>query len=43
MKVYQRLAQAFAAEGVTKIFGLMGDGNMYWMHELAKLGVASSR
>ena len=39
MKVYQRLAQAFAAEGVTKIFGLMGDGNMYWMHELAKLGV----
>jgi len=39
MKVYQRLAQAFAAEGVTRIFGLMGDGNMYWMHELAKLGV----
>lgn len=39
MKVYQRLAQAFAAEGVTHIFGIMGDGNMYWMHELDKLGV----
>src|SRR5665811_1722859 len=39
MKVYQRLASAFKAEGVSHIFGLMGDGNMYWMHELAKLGV----
>jgi acetolactate synthase-1/2/3 large subunit len=39
MKVYQRLASAFAAEGVSHIFGIMGDGNMYWMHELDKLGV----
>lgn len=39
MKVYERLAQAFAAEGVSHIFGIMGDGNMYWMHELDKLGV----
>ena len=39
MKVYQRLANAFAAEGVSAIFGIMGDGNMYWMHELDKLGV----
>src|SRR3990170_3178241 len=39
MKVYQRLASAFKAEGVSHIFGLMGDGNMYWMHELDKLGV----
>ena len=39
MKVYQRLAQAFAAEGVTHLFGIMGDGNMYWMTELDKLGV----
>ncbi len=39
MKVYQRLASAFAAEGVSTIFGIMGDGNMYWMHELDKLGV----
>lgn len=39
MKVYQRLASAFAAEGVSAIFGIMGDGNMYWMHELDKLGI----
>jgi acetolactate synthase-1/2/3 large subunit len=39
MKVYERLASAFAAEGVSHIFGIMGDGNMYWMHELDKLGV----
>ncbi len=38
MKVYQRLAANFVAEGVTHIFGIMGDGNMYWMHELDKLG-----
>jgi thiamine pyrophosphate-dependent acetolactate synthase large subunit-like protein len=38
MKVYQRLAQAFVAEGVTHMFGIMGDGNMYWMHELDRLG-----
>src|SRR6266705_4626678 len=38
MKVYQRLAADFVAEGVTHIFGIMGDGNMYWMHELDKLG-----
>ncbi len=38
MKVYQRLAGAFKAEGMTHLFGIMGDGNMYWMHELDKLG-----
>jgi thiamine pyrophosphate-dependent acetolactate synthase large subunit-like protein len=38
MKVYQRLASAFVAEGTTHLFGIMGDGNMYWMHELDKLG-----
>jgi len=38
MKVYQRLASAFIAEGTTHLFGIMGDGNMYWMHELDKLG-----
>ncbi|MET0503183.1 MAG: thiamine pyrophosphate-binding protein, partial [Candidatus Binatia bacterium] len=38
MKVYQRLAADFVAEGVTHIFGIMGDGNMYWIHELDKLG-----
>ncbi len=39
MKVYERLAEAFKAEGTKHIFGMMGDGNMYWMHALAKLGV----
>ena len=29
MKVYQRLAANFIAEGVTHLFGIMGDGNMY--------------
>jgi hypothetical protein len=29
MKVYERLAEAFKAEGTTHIFGMMGDGNMY--------------
>ena len=39
MKVYQRLAAAFAAEGATHVFGMMGDGNMYWIDELDTLGV----
>ena len=39
MKVYERLADAFAAEGARTIFGMMGDGNMFWMHALAKHGV----
>jgi acetolactate synthase-1/2/3 large subunit len=39
MKVYQRLAQAFKAEGTEAVFGMMGDANMYWYTELDKLGV----
>lgn len=39
MKVYQRLAQAFKAEGCTATFGMMGDGNMYWLTEMHKLGI----
>ncbi len=39
MKVYERLAEAFKAEGTTHVFGMMGDGNMYWMDALIKLGV----
>jgi thiamine pyrophosphate-dependent acetolactate synthase large subunit-like protein len=39
VKVYERLADAFAAEGTRTIFGMMGDGNMYWMHALARLGM----
>ena len=30
MKVYQRLAESFKAEGVSAVFGIMGDANMYW-------------
>lgn len=39
MKVYDVLAKAFAAEGVTDVFGMMGDANMYWIDRLAKEGV----
>jgi thiamine pyrophosphate-dependent acetolactate synthase large subunit-like protein len=39
MKVYQRLAHAFKAEGTTATFGMMGDGNMYWIYALDRLGV----
>ena len=39
MKVFQRLAQAFKAEGTEAVFGIMGDANMYWYSELDKLGV----
>ncbi|RPI47150.1 MAG: thiamine pyrophosphate-binding protein [Betaproteobacteria bacterium] len=39
MKVYQRLAQAFKGEGITATFGMMGDGNMYWVSELHKIGI----
>lgn len=39
MKVYEALAKAFAAEGVTDVFGMMGDANLYWIDHLDKLGV----
>jgi thiamine pyrophosphate-dependent acetolactate synthase large subunit-like protein len=39
MKVYQRLAQAFKAEGVSATFGMMGDGNLFWLAEMHKLGI----
>ena len=39
MKVYQRMAATFKAEGVTATFGMMGDGNMFWLAEMHKLGV----
>lgn len=38
MKVYEALAAAFAAEGVTDVFGMMGDANMHWMNALAGHG-----
>ncbi|MQY19664.1 thiamine pyrophosphate-binding protein [Nocardia macrotermitis] len=38
MKVYEALANAFAAEGATHVFGMMGDANMHWMNALAEHG-----
>lgn len=38
MKVYEALANAFAAEGATHVFGMMGDANMHWMNALAGHG-----
>jgi acetolactate synthase-1/2/3 large subunit len=34
MKLRQALAAAIAAEGVTTVFGLIGDGNMYLLEDL---------
>lgn len=40
MKVYEAVANAFVKEGVTTVFGLMGDGNMSWAAAMsAKPGV----
>jgi acetolactate synthase-1/2/3 large subunit len=39
VKVYEGVARAFAAEGVTDVFGMMGDGNMHWMDAVAGLGI----
>jgi acetolactate synthase-1/2/3 large subunit len=39
MKVYERLSQAFKAEGTTNVFGMMGDGNMYWQYANHKNGI----
>ena len=39
MKVYERIAQAFVAEGVTDVFGMMGDANMHWIEAMSDLGV----
>src|SRR5271154_775242 len=39
MKVYEALAKAFADEGTTAVFGMMGDANLYWLNALEKYGV----
>ena len=39
MKVYDRLAEAFVAEGATATFGLMGACNAWWMHCMHQRGV----
>jgi thiamine pyrophosphate-dependent acetolactate synthase large subunit-like protein len=36
MKVQEALAEAFVAEGTTTVFGLMGNGNMYWWSALER-------
>lgn len=35
MRIHQYVADAFVAEGVGTVFGLMGDGNMTWLAEMA--------
>ena len=37
MKVYEAVARAFVKEGVTDVFGLMGDGNMSWAAAMSKM------
>lgn len=37
MKVYEAIANAFAREGTTTVFGLLGDGNMYWSAAMSKM------
>ena len=39
MKGYEALAGAFAAEGTTDVFTMMGDANMHWLNALDALGV----
>lgn len=36
MKVYEAMANAFVREGTTKLFGLLGDGQMTWWAAIAK-------
>src|SRR5215470_18413183 len=38
MKVYHAIANAFEAEGVTDIFGMTGEANIYLISELEKRG-----
>lgn len=39
MKVYERIADAFVAEGTRAVFSLIGDGNMYWLNSMHERGV----
>ena len=43
MKVYEALASAFAAEGTTDVFGMMGDANMHWMTRWPSRACACTR
>jgi thiamine pyrophosphate-dependent acetolactate synthase large subunit-like protein len=40
VKTYEAVARAFAAEGVTTVFALMGDANIQWYVTMAELGVS---
>ncbi len=39
MKFYDALADAFAAEGTTDVFGMTGEANIYWLTSLESRGV----
>ena len=39
MKVYERIADAFVAEGTRAVFNLIGDGNMFWLNAMHERGV----
>jgi thiamine pyrophosphate-dependent acetolactate synthase large subunit-like protein len=39
VKVYDALALAFAREGTTDVFGMMGDANMHWINAMVGHGV----
>ena len=41
MKVYEAVANAFVKEGVTTVFGLMGDGNMSWAAAMTALSTSA--
>lgn len=39
MKVFERIADAFVAEGTRAVFSLIGDGNMFWLNAMHDRGV----
>ncbi|MEJ6772327.1 MAG: thiamine pyrophosphate-binding protein, partial [Pelagibacteraceae bacterium] len=39
MHFYDALADAFIAEDVNQVFGLLGDGNMHWSSAMSDKGV----
>ena len=41
MKVHEALARSFVAEKVECVFSLMGDGNLFWLAQIAELGVSN--
>ena len=39
MRFYDALANAFAAEGTTDVFGMTREANMYWLTSMEERGV----